>query len=107
VTINLTTNQAFDDYAARFGWDYDNGARYRDLLWDQYASSAHRWEPLPDGRVNQVVVILRRGRTTVCAVHFVGRTSTEICSGAIQTSTGFDRLLTVIADYMARLPAKS
>jgi hypothetical protein len=40
--IDLTTNQAFDDYAPRFGWDYDNSGWYANLYWDRYASNAHR-----------------------------------------------------------------
>jgi hypothetical protein len=101
--MDLLDNQAFDDYAARFGWDYDNGAWYQGLAWDSYASNAHRWERLPDGTVNQTVVIMRRGRTIVRAVHFVGRTPNEIWSGDIRTSVDFDRLLAIIADYMASL----
>jgi hypothetical protein len=101
VAIELTNNQAFDDYAAKFGWDYDNGGSYRCLAWDQYASNAHRWGLLPDGTVHHTVVIMRRQRDTVCAVHFVGLEPTEIWSGDIRTSTDFDRLLAIIADYMA------
>jgi hypothetical protein len=44
---------------------------------------------------------MRRQRTAVCAVHFAGREHTEIWSGDIRTSTEFDRLLTIIADYVA------
>lgn len=102
--IELTDNQAFDDYAARFGWEYDNGGRYRGLDWDRYASNAHRWDRLPDGTVRQTVEIMRRQRTSACAVHFAGREPTEIWSGDIRTSTDFDRLLAIIADYMARQP---
>jgi hypothetical protein len=100
---DLSTNQAFDDYAGRFGWDYDNGGWYRGLPWDRYASGAHRWERLADGTVNQVVEILRRGRTTVCAVHNAGRVPREIWSGEIRTRADFDRLLAVIGGYMAGL----
>jgi hypothetical protein len=102
VEMELTNNQAFDDYAARFGWHYDNGGRYREFNWDWYASSAHRWDRRPDGTVQHFVVIMRRERSTVCAVHFAGGESTEIWSGDIRTSTDFDRLRAIIADYMNR-----
>jgi hypothetical protein len=101
VEIELTSNQAFDDYATRFGWACDNGGRYRGLDWDWYASSAHRWGRRPDGTVQQAVVVMRRQLTTVCAVHFGGRESKEFWCGDIRTSADFDRLLAIIADYMA------
>ena len=96
------TNQAFDDYAARFGWDYDNGGQYRGLAWDWYASNAHRWDRLPDGTIQHAVVIMRRDRSTVCAVHFAGREPEELWSGDILTSADFDHLRAIIADYMTR-----
>src|SRR5262245_36311853 len=101
--IDLTTNQAFDDYAAQFGWYYDNSGWYADITWDRYASNQHRWEPLEDNTVNQTIEIIRRGRATVCAVHFASRIPTKIWSGDIHTSADFDRLMAIIADYMARL----
>ena len=97
----LTDNQSFDDYAARSGWDYDNGGWYRGLVWDWYTSNAHRWGRLPDGTVGQTIEIMRRHPATVCAVHFAGREATEIWSGDIRTTTDFDRLLAVIAEYRA------
>jgi hypothetical protein len=99
--MDLTTNQTFDDYAARFGWEYDNGGLYRGLTWDWYASNAHRWGGLPEGTVRHALVIMRRECTSVCAVHFGGHEPTEIWSGDIRTSTDFDRLRAVIAAYMA------
>jgi hypothetical protein len=98
---SLTDNQAFDDYAAKFGWDYDNGGWYRGLDWDRYASNAHCWNLLPDGTVHHTIVIMRRQRTTVAAVHFAGRQPTEIWSGDISTSAEFDRLLAIVTAYMA------
>ncbi len=98
----LTTNQAFDDYASRFRWNYDNGGWYRGLGWDRYASNGPRWERLPTGTVNQTVEIMRRGDTRVCAVHFRGREPHEIWSGDIRTGSDFDRLLAIITDYMTR-----
>jgi hypothetical protein len=100
MVIELTDNQAFDDYAAKFGWDYDNSGWYRGLAWDRYASNPHRWGRMPDGTVHHTVEIMRRGRTTVAAVHFAGREPTEIWSGDIRTSVEFDRLLAAIAEYM-------
>jgi hypothetical protein len=103
VEIALTDNQSFDDYAARFAWDYDNGGQYRGLYWDRYISNSHRWGLLPDETVFHTVVVMRRERTTVCAVHFAGREPPEIWSGDIRTSGEFDRLLEIIAGYMASL----
>ncbi len=97
----LTDNQAFDDYAAKFGWDYDNGGRYRNLDWDRYASNEHRWRLLPDGTVHDTITIMRRERSTVAAVHFAGREPTEIWSGHITTTADFDRLMEIIAAYAA------
>ena len=101
MAVDLTNNQAFDVYAAKFGWDYDNSGSYRGLGWDQYASIAHSWGLQPDGTVHHRVVIMRRERTTVCAVHFSGREPKEIWSGDIRTSADLDRLLVIIAEYMA------
>ena len=100
VATELTNNQAFDDYAAQFGWDYDNSGWYLGLAWDRYASNPHRWDRQPDGTVHHVVAIMRRERTTVAAVHFQGLEPTEIWSGDIRTGVEFDRLLEIIADYM-------
>jgi hypothetical protein len=100
--IELNTNQAFDEYAARFGWEYDNGGQYGDLAWDWYASNAHRWGRRGDGTVRHTVVIMRRNRASVCAVHFAGGESREIWSGEIGTSADFDRLCAIIDDYMSR-----
>jgi len=107
VELELTDNQAFDDYAARFGWVYDNGGRYRGLDWDMYASNAHRWGMLPDGTVHNTVMVMRRGRTTVAAVHFAGREPTEIWSGDVRTSGDFDRLMKIIAEYMVAQDTES
>ena len=100
--IALPDKAAFRDYAAQFGWDYDNGGLHRGVSWDWYVSEAHRWDRNPDGTFQQVVVVMRR-HPTVAAVHIhagVGRT--EIWCGDIRTSAEFDRLVGIMASYMAK-----
>jgi hypothetical protein len=100
--IELPNKAAFNDYAARFGWDYDNGGLYRGLVWDWYASEAHCWGRNSDGTAQQAVVVMRREHT-VAAVHFhFGVQSTEIWCGDIRMKVEFDRLVAIIASYMTK-----
>ena len=89
VTIPLTTNQAFDDYAAKYGWDYDNGGRYRDELRDWYV------------REDAGLVLLRQSHEHVALVSFQGSAAKEIWSGRIETSEVFDLLMTMLEDKSA------
>ncbi|MBI3406841.1 MAG: hypothetical protein HY040_00610 [Planctomycetes bacterium] len=102
----MSDNQEFDDYAAKFGWDYDNGGRYKGQIWDRYASNEHRWDKRSDGTVHQTIEIMRRGPATVAAVHFTGREPKEIWTGEIRTSAEFDELMAIIAQYMETLGPK-
>jgi hypothetical protein len=83
---DLTTNQAFDDYAARFGWVYDNGGRYRGEYWEYYF------------RKDSDLHLLRQGPDRIAVVRFGSSPPTEVWSGRIATSDDFDQL-------MARLSA--
>lgn len=82
---DLTSNQAFDEYAARFGWAYDNGQRYGDECWDRY-------EGHPMG-----IVLLRHANDRVCVVRFEGPRPVEIWSGALRTSDDFDLMVSSVA----------
>jgi hypothetical protein len=83
----LTTNQGFDAYAARHGWAYDNGGTYGGECWDWYARET------PGG------VLMRQAPDRVALVRFQGTAPTEIWSGRIETTTQFDELMEILADY--------
>jgi hypothetical protein len=77
---DLTTNAPFDEYAARFGWHYDNGGNYRGEYWEWYMRSSDH------------IVLLRQAPDRVCVVRFSGLTPFELWSGTIRTSDDFDRM---------------
>lgn len=81
----LTTNQAFDDYAAEFGWEYDNGGSFAGEYWEWYS----REEP--------TLKLLRQGPDRVALVRFGGSEPVEIWRGRIGTRAEFDGLLELIA----------
>jgi len=86
---DLTTNNAFDAYAARFDWAYDNGGKYRDEHWDWYA-----------GKVTGLV-LMRQKPDRVCVVHFDGLKPTELWSGRVRTTKDFDTMLASITSKVA------
>jgi hypothetical protein len=86
---DLTDHNAFDRYAARFGWFYDNGMSYGGKSWE-------RFERNDDSHV----VVVRRGPDEVCVVRFEGATPFEIWAGAIRTTADFDRM---VADTEGKL----
>jgi hypothetical protein len=85
VTTALSTSQSFDEYAARYGWVYDNGGRYRDELWDWYCGDEPR------------VVLLRQGPDRVALIRLTGTTPDEIWSGPVADTAEFDRLMDLLA----------
>ena len=86
---NLTTNNAFDAYAARFGWAYDNGGGYRNEIWDWYA-----------GKI-ATIVLMRQAPDRVCIVRYNGLTPTELWAGNVRTTNDFDAMLSSIAGQIA------
>ena len=81
MAIDLTTNQAFDDYAARFGWVYDNGGLYRGEYWEFYF------------RKDPNLQLLRQEPDRIAVVRFGGSSPIEIWSGRVATSDAFDQLM--------------
>jgi hypothetical protein len=81
---DLTDNNAFDRYAARFGWAYDNGGYYRGEIWERF-----------EGRVRNVV-LMRGAQDQVCIVRFVEHIPSEIWSGTVRTTDDFDRMVASI-----------
>jgi len=84
MTVDLTSNNAFDDYAAKSGWYYDNGGRYR----EEYCEWYIRDSPGP--------VLLRQAHDRVCIVRFDGLAPSELWSGVIRTSDEFDQMLIAV-----------
>ena len=77
---DLTSNKDFDEYAAQFGWVYDNGGQYLQQRWDWYVSDTAG------------IALLRQAPEKVCVVRFEELTPTELWSGIIRTSDEFDRM---------------
>ena len=78
MSIALTTNQAFDDYAFKCGWVYDNGGWFQGEHWEWFVRS------------ETGVVLLRQPPDRVALVQIEKRTVSEFWSGRIATSTDFD-----------------
>jgi hypothetical protein len=78
---DLTNNNAFDRYVARFGWTYDNGGQYCQQHWDWYTG----WTP--------GVVLMRQAPDRVCVVRFEKLTPTELWLGTIHTTDEFDKMV--------------
>jgi hypothetical protein len=83
--IDLTDNDAFDKYACQYGWEYDNGGRYRDEYWEWFV-----------GR-SPSIVLLRQPPDRLALVRFDGLTPNELWLGRASTSQQFDQ---VMRDFM-------
>lgn len=92
--LDLTINNAFDQYVAKSGWAYDNGGQYQQQHWDWYVGD------IPG------VLLLRQAPDRVCVVRFQGLTPTELWSGIIRTSEQFDRMASSIDELKKRDESK-
>ena len=90
--MDLTDNKAFDGYASRYGWAYDNGGKYLDQCWDWYS-----------GRIPGVV-LMRQPPTKIAIVRYDGLNPTELWSGQVATDQDFDRAMAAIGrfDYILK-----
>lgn len=79
----LANDEAFDNYARRYGWEYDNGGWYACETWDWYS-----------GPVTGLI-LARRPPKAVAVVRFDGLTPSEVWSGEIVTTCDFDRVMTI------------
>ena len=80
----LTENSAFDNYAAEYGWSYDNGGLYLGQHWDWYAG------PTPG------LVLMRQPPARVAVVRYHGLIPSELWSGQVLTNTDFDRVMALL-----------
>ena len=81
MTIHLTDNQAFDNYAAMFGWTYDNAGHYLGQSWDWYVGPVAGF------------VLMRQPPDRIALVRYDGCTPSEVWSDQIRTDNEFDQIM--------------
>jgi hypothetical protein len=82
--LPLTTNSVFDEYAAEYGWSYDNGGSYLGQHWDWYAGQTPG------------LVLMRQPPARVAVVRYDGLSPSELWSGQVATDMDFDRVMALL-----------
>jgi hypothetical protein len=82
----LLNEQEFERYAAKWGWQYDNGGSYEGEHWTWYYSSRYHFPAYH-------IVLMRQPSGRVAAAVFAGLAATAIWSGVISAASEFDALM--------------